>query len=138
MQTTSFREPGTFKVKDFARLKNNYVEYSYYSKTSCYGYAMKIEVHAGGANSGKGTLILVFVFVIRGPNDQILTWPFIGTVKVEFLNQLADKNHHNTVLIFTENKNIQAERGLLLYKIISHSELNHSVDRQLLMTHISG
>ena len=98
----AFREPVTFKVKDFARMKKNYENYSYSSKTSCYGYSMKIQVHLGGANSGKDTHISVFVFVIRGPNDQILTWPFIGTVKVEFLNQLADKNHHNEVLTFTK------------------------------------
>ena len=129
----AFREPVTFKVKDFARMKKNYEDYSYSSKTSCYGYSMKIQVHLGGANNGKDTHISVFVFVIRGPNDQILTWPFIGTVKVEFLNQLADKNHHNTVLTFTEKNNIQVECGLLLYEFISHSELNHSADRQFLM-----
>ena len=129
----AFREPVTFKVKDFAHKKKNYVDYYYYSKTSCYGYSMKIEVHAGGANSGKDTHISVFVFVIRGPNDQNLTWPFIGTVKLELLNQLADKNHHNKVLTFTEKNNTQADHGLLLYEFISHSELNHSADRQFLM-----
>ena len=128
-----FREPVVFLVKNFASMKKNNISYSYPLKTSYHGYAMKIEIHSGGADSGKGTHVSVLAFIVTGPHDQILTWPFIGTVKVELLNQLADKNHHDAILRFTENKKIQADGGLSSYKFISHTELNHSADRQFLM-----
>ena len=75
-----------------------------------------------------------FLYFNSGPNDQILSWPLIGTAKVvELLNQLTDKNHYDLVYTFTENCNTRAGNGFTSAKFIRHSELTHSADRQFLM-----
>ena len=39
-------------------------------------------------------MYLAFVHMAEGRNDSKLKWPFIGSVKIELLNQLEDGNHH--------------------------------------------
>ena len=48
----------------------------------------------------EGTQVSVFPFLMRGENNDHLPWPFSGTVTVELLNQLEDKNHHSKVTSF--------------------------------------
>ena len=130
----AYEKPVTFKVIQFAHLKKYNAAYSYSRmKTSYYSYAMSIDIFSGGIKSGKGSHVSVAVHIITGPYDHFLSWPFIGTVKVELLNQRADNNHHHTVLRFTENSNIQSGYGLTLEKFIRLSELYHSADGQFLM-----
>ncbi len=45
--------------------------------------------------------VLVRAYVIKGHNDDSLSWPFTGTVTIELLNQLEDKNHHKETITFT-------------------------------------
>ena len=35
----------------------------------------------------------VFAYLMRGMNDDNLTWPFTGKLTIELLNQLQDANH---------------------------------------------
>ena len=58
------------------------------------GYKMCVRVYANGNGEGKGTHVSVFVSLMRGDNDNILKWPFKGTIKVSLLNQLEDGQHH--------------------------------------------
>ena len=51
-------------------------------------------VDANGKGDGEGTHVSVFVYLMKGDNDDSLTWPFTGTVTFELLNQMVDKNHH--------------------------------------------
>ena len=66
----------------------------YYSKpffTS--GYKMQICVHAN-ANGYIG----VYVHLMKGPNDDILIWPFCGDVVAELVNWNEDKDHRKYVI----------------------------------------
>ena len=50
--------------------------------TSPGGYKMYIRVDANGDGKGKGNRMSVFIFLMKGENDDHLTWPFTGTVTV--------------------------------------------------------
>ena len=85
----------TCTVESFDHLKRS--KHAFYSPgfyTSHGGYKMCIRVDANGYDDGKGTHVSVYAYLMRGENDDHLPWPFTGTVTVELLNQLEDKNHH--------------------------------------------
>ena len=73
---------------------------SFYTSTD--GYNMCIFVYPNGNGDSIGTHVSVYVRILNGRNDKNLTWPFIGTVQIELLNQLADQKHHLKKLIFTK------------------------------------
>ena len=57
------------------------------------GYKMCLKMHVNGYGNGKGTHVSVFIYLMRGDNDDNLKWPFKGTIKVSLLNQLEDGQH---------------------------------------------
>ena len=69
------------------------------------GYKMCLKVYANGVSEGKGTHVSVYVYLMRGDNDDNLKWPFKGTVKVSLLNQLEDGQHHTKVL-WSQNSDV--------------------------------
>ena len=58
------------------------------------GYKMCLKVYANGDGGLKGTNVSVYVYLMRGDNDDNLKWPFKGSIKVSLLNQLKDGQHH--------------------------------------------
>ena len=44
---------------------------------------------------GEGTQVTVAACLMKGDNDDSLTWPFTGIVTIELLNQLENKNYHS-------------------------------------------
>ena len=112
----------TFKVTEFGKKKaNNEVFYSESFYSTC-GYNISIAVYPNGHGDGKGTHVTLFAHVVEGDYDNQLQWPFIGTVKVELLNQLEDKNHNYATLPFYEEDNtrVVGHNGF-----ISHSQLSN-------------
>ncbi len=53
--------------------------------------------------------------LMKGDNDDSLSWPFTGIVTIELLNQLEDKNHHKwTIFLKNSGANqrvVDGERG---------------------------
>ena len=103
--------------------------------TSHTGYKMCVCVDANGQGSGKGTHVSVYTHLMKGDNDDYLTWPFTGTVKVELLNQLEDKNHHTYTLgpfsADFSKRVVECERGRGWGKprFIRHTELDYNPDK---------
>ena len=58
------------------------------------GYKMCLNVDANGHDGVKGTHVSMYVYLMRGDNDDNLKWPFKGTIKVSLLNQLENGQHH--------------------------------------------
>jgi len=62
------------------------------------GYKMGLKVYAGGNGVGIGTHVSVFLYLMKGPYDDLLEqsghWPLKGTFKIELLNHL---NHENQI-----------------------------------------
>ena len=42
--------------------------------------------------------VSVYAYVMKGPNDDILIWPFRGDVVVELINWIEDNDHHRRVI----------------------------------------
>ena len=96
---------------------------------------MCLGVYAKRYDTGKGTHVSVFAYLMRGDNDDNLKWPFKGTIKVSLLNQL-DEQHHMKLLwspIEYISKDAsgrltwrgRACKGWGKQKFISHQDLNY-------------
>ncbi len=123
----------TFRIKKFEKHKLEKKDfYSPPFHTSGAGYKMCIGVCANGNGDGEGTHVSVFSHLMKGDNDDSLSWPFTGTVTVELLNQLENKNNHKwtTTLPADEEYSqrvVDGERGegYGWRKFISHADLAH-------------
>ena len=123
-KTLSEGEVIIFKLPGYASKRDkNKIFHSPPFYTSSGGYKMCIRVDANGICAGKGTLVSVFVKLLKGCYDDQLHWPFLGTITYELLNQLADDKHHNREVIHNDANDMQVLRGY--DKFLPHSSLSH-------------
>ena len=61
---------------------------------------MCVGVYENMHDDDNGTYVSVGACLMKGDNDDSLTWPFTGKVKFELLNQLEDKNHYERTIEF--------------------------------------
>ena len=95
-----------FTLIEFKSKKENDIEwYSPPFYTHTHGYRMCIRVCANGKGGGEGTHISVYAYLMNGPFDDYLKWPFQGTVTIQLLNQLKNVNHHTKTIDFTKTTN---------------------------------
>lgn len=87
-----------FKVEDFskqlqiAKQEDCFVRlYSEPFYTHRYGYKLKLEVNPNGCKAGKGTHLSVFLHVLRGEYDGILTWPLDWKIRFILLDQKSSQ-----------------------------------------------
>ena len=122
--------PIVFKMPEFKSYKHGWFSPPFYSHPG--GYKMCIRVDANGFGEGAGTHVSVFVYLMRGKNDDNLPWPFTGEVTITLLNQLADKNHYTDKVSFPQDHEasrrvVSSEwfpRGYELRKFIPHNRLD--------------
>ena len=125
-----------FKLTNFQmHRKDNKIFYSPPFRTSSNGYKICVGVYANGNGEGQGTHLSAYAFLMKGENDDYLTWPFTGNVKIELLNQLEDNHHHNLTANFpadntASNRVVDGERGTGWgwHKFISHTDLEYQPD----------
>ncbi len=123
----------TFKVSGFQKKKKtNFQFVSPAFRTSESGYNMYICLYANGYDEAKGTHITVFAHLMKGDNDDSLSWPFTGTVTIELLNQLEDDNHCKKTLTYLADSkgsqrvvNGERGRGWGYHDFISHTDLDY-------------
>ena len=92
---------------------------------------MCIRVDANGCGDGEDTHVSVYAYLMKGRNDDNLSWPFEEEVTITLLNQLADGNHHTRSVSFPDNeasrKVVSSEMAITGYgfsKFITHSRLD--------------
>ena len=61
--------------------------------TSVDGYKLQLNVDANGYGSGAGTHLSLGVHLMKGDNDDKLSFPLNATITVQILNILSDSNH---------------------------------------------
>ena len=66
------------------------------------GYKLCLLVYAGGGREQGRGHISIYTELQRGPNDDILLWPFDKVIKVTLLNQLEDRYHHSKLTRFKD------------------------------------
>ena len=104
----------TFKMAEFSQQKKSGKEFispPFYTHKG--GYKMCIRVDANGVDDGQVTHVSVWPFLMRGENDDNLIWPFTGDVTVQLLNQLEDKEHHQFLITFPEDKDDECNRRVV-------------------------
>ena len=92
---------------------------------------MCLKVHANGFGDGEGTHVSLFLYIMKGENDDNLVWPFQGKVTFTLLNQLEDKDHREEKATLDYNSRVtKGERGdgYGRQKFVSHKELGHRAD----------
>ncbi len=110
----------TFMVLSFDRKKRT--EHSGYHTPSIYakGYKISISVVASGYGDATGYYVSVYAHLEEGRYDDSLVWPFPGTITIELLNQLEDKNHYRMNIAFP------ADQMVMGYpQFIAHSMLDY-------------
>ena len=133
--------PHQIVMTDFEQYKERgHCWYSPTFYTHREGYRMCLQVYANGKDVGNGTHdhvhVSVFTSLMRGEFDSRLKWPFRGTVTIQLVNQLEDKEHFtepNSYTGKTPNNcaarvtNGERSGGWGTSKFILHSELGLSV-----------
>ena len=79
---------------------------------------MCLRVDAGGNGDGKGTHILVSLYLMAGENDANLEWPMRGTFSIVMLNQEKDGNHKNAQYVLMKQNHIN--RTVKSAKVMHH------------------
>ena len=118
----------TFKMSEYSKIKNE----TFYSEpfyTSPGGYKLCIRVDPIGNGKARGIYISIFLKLLEGPNDESLHWPFLGTVVIELLNQIADSNHHHETFTVQDKDAAIIGNELGLSNFIRHLNLSHDSTR---------
>lgn len=124
--------PVTFKMTNYSsRTSQNkpFKSSSFY--TSPRGYKMCVIIEPN--TTSKGQYLAVYSHLMKGDNDDLLTWPLTGTVTFELINQLGNHTHKKGVGTFPlndkENRRVTeegrdiADTGYGCPKFISCSKL---------------
>ncbi len=115
-----------FEVSGYTSKKEaKTIFYSVPFYTHCGGYKMCVCVDAGGCDIGTGTHLSVFTKILKGRYDNQLSWPFIGTVTYELLNQLSDRGHFKRVYTFDINTSMHVGSSWGFPQFFPHSSLYH-------------
>ena len=97
---------------------------------------MCLRVDANGNKDGAGTHVSVSVNLMRGEHDDKLTWPFLGDITIQLVDQNSDQDHLEYTVEFDDDTAAadegvsgrvtvgeRADYGWGLHKFISHTEL---------------
>ena len=95
--------PVTIRMAGFDELKKTATRWhSRPFYTGMEGYKMCLEVEANGTVDGVGTHVSVYTCLMHGEFDSCLKWPFRGTITIQLVNQLEDKEHCTWTIPYTD------------------------------------
>ena len=128
-------------VKEFTQLKaNDYVIDTEPFYTEQGGYKMTLRVYPNGHRAFRGTHLSVRTFLMRGENDETLTFPICGTFKVQLLNWRENSEHAEKIWQFDDaipkNRRQRVTTGEIatdgwgLIEFLSHEELENISDKK--------
>ena len=91
---------------------------------------MTLRVDPAGHGPGDGTHLSVFLYLMKGPHNDMLTWPLRGKVGLTLLNQIHNSRHCSRLVIYNEyvsqgrvTANDKDASGWGLPKLISNEDL---------------
>ena len=100
------------------------------------GYKLQIRVDANGDGRCEGTHVSMFVYLMKGENDDVLTWPFKCDITIRLLNWREDKGHVEKTVHFNDSTDIKARKRVMEgeratdgrgYDFIPHSDLYYNI-----------
>ena len=63
---------------------------------------MCIKVYLDGSGNGKGTHVSVFTYLMQGPYDDHLKWPFRRQITIQIVNQAGDHSHFERAIVYDD------------------------------------
>ena len=60
--------------------------------TDSYEYKFGIRVYLSGVDNGRSRYVAIFVHLVEGEHDDLLQWPFAGTITLSILDRSGAKN----------------------------------------------
>ena len=133
--------PVILKVSEYSeKVKGDINWYTKSFYTHDMGYRMCLCIYAGGYayGKGKGTHLSMFLYVMKGINDDNLTWSLQGKFEVKMLNQISDSEHLSVTISFDDSNEYHAERvteGEMAdvgwgerYELISNEDLHKATE----------
>ena len=104
--------PVTIKMTECKHKKENSIQwYSDPFYTHNNGYKMCLRIDAAGYGVDKGTHLSVFLYLMKGPHDDELTWPLRGNFEVKLLNQISDNEHYSMIIGFDDVRVVEGNRA---------------------------
>ena len=96
-----------FTLPEFEKRKNQgncWSSHSFF--THQYGYKMQLEIRAS-----RNKKVSLFLYLMKGPHDDRLQWPFSGDIVLELVNWQSDSSHHRKTIYLNSNvSNTTCER----------------------------
>ena len=71
--------------------------------TDSYEYKFGIRVYLSGVDNGRSRYVAIFVHLMEGEHDDLLQWPFAGTVTLSILDRSGAKNDISQIVQATPN-----------------------------------
>jgi len=75
--------------------------------TDSYEYKFGIVVYLNGVDNGRGGYVAIFVHMMEGEHDDLLQWPFTGTITLSILDRSGAK-HNDISQIVQATPNVSA------------------------------
>ena len=133
--TLAFIPPPTIVMTEFSKYKRTHTVWRsppFYSHMG--GYKMRLAVYANGNGAGAGTHVSVYLYPMKGKNDDSLFWPSNIDVTFELVNCAAEKANLVSSISISFDQIIygeQSSRGHGISQYISHSVLASDNDEYL-------
>ena len=96
--------PVTIKMSEYSIKRKDAIEWfsdPFYTHNN--GYKMCLRVDAAGHGDGTGTHLSVYMYLMKGPNDDELTWPLREVFEIKLLNQISCSEHHPITVTYDDN-----------------------------------
>ena len=71
--------------------------------TDSYEYKFGIRVYLSGVDNGRSGYVAIFVHLMEGEHDDLLPWPFSGTITLSILDRSGAKNDISQIVQATPN-----------------------------------
>ena len=104
LQSDNQMYPVTIKMSEYNSKYEDEVEwYSDPFYTHNKGCKMYLKVYAAGNGDGKGTHLSMYLYLMKGPHDDELTWPLREKFEIKLLNQISDSQHYSGTVTYDDN-----------------------------------
>ena len=124
-----------YNFSEYKRMDCSWVSTPFYTGPD--GYKLLLKVCANGDVSVEGTHVSVYVYLVKGEYDDILTWPFKCNITIRLLNWREDKGHVEKTITFNDTTDIECctrvmknntaiTGGWGKHQFLSHSDLYYN------------
>lgn len=133
--------PVIFKLAEFEKHKKNSGNWDspgFYTHEG--GYLLSLKVFPNGFHTvgAHGSHISIWVPLMKSDHDDHLNWPIKGTLTVQLLNQLSNKNHSEAVEFVFDGSSTNCQRvvtktvsrsGVWCFQFMPHKKLSYDGDK---------